>query len=461
MNYFNLKLTLFQTPSTSISCQPTRSVFLNRAYSETPRVGYTNGYETDSGVVKQNGHSYRTQNVYNNANAYNQQQQFIDSDSNGYSVNGYRTIGNGYRTVQTPSRYNVNGQSGYETDSGLIKLRQVLDNRRTSSRNNIPIQQVQQLPIQQQIVPVQNGGYYYQNRSMTPSFAYAYQQQQQQQQQLNQYTTHTSNGLQHEPITQQYIVTTYPNDIETIDFIDGNGNEYQSQPQQFQFTNANNGVVEKISGYISHDGRAVLLDDQNIQEDFNGLLPQSQSLIIQQQMAPSAYQTNNEQINSSDMIDINEGSLIQMARDTPSRLAGMSSVNNISGMANQLNQSQQLNRQDSSRRSSATSLADTTEILRNHPKSVKTTQNYWYKPKISRDEAINLLKDKPPGTFLIRDSNNFPGAYGLALKVDKPPPNVQVKPGVDPLNELVRHFLIEPTTKGVRIKGCYNEPIFG
>ena len=45
--------------------------------------------------------------------------------------------------------------------------------------------------------------------------------------------------------------------------------------------------------------------------------------------------------------------------------------------------------------------------------------------------------------------------------MDKPPANVQIKPGVDPLNELVRHFLIEPTTKGVRIKGCYNEPIFG
>jgi tensin len=76
-------------------------------------------------------------------------------------------------------------------------------------------------------------------------------------------------------------------------------------------------------------------------------------------------------------------------------------------------------------------------------------------------KAINLLKDKLPGTFLIRDSNNFPGAYGLALKVDKPPPNIQIKPGTDPMNELVRHFLIEPTTKGVRIKGCCNEPIFG
>lgn len=99
-------------------------------------------------------------------------------------------------------------------------------------------------------------------------------------------------------------------------------------------------------------------------------------------------------------------------------------------------------------------------MIRDHPKSVKSVQSYWYKPKISRDEAISLLKDKPPGTFLIRDSNNFPGAYGLALKVEKAPQNVQIKPGGDPLNELVRHFLIEPTSKGVRIKGCCNEPIF-
>ena len=27
--------------------------------------------------------------------------------------------------------------------------------------------------------------------------------------------------------------------------------------------------------------------------------------------------------------------------------------------------------------------------------------------------------------------------------------------------ELVRHFLIEPTSKGVRLKGCTNEPVFG
>lgn len=27
--------------------------------------------------------------------------------------------------------------------------------------------------------------------------------------------------------------------------------------------------------------------------------------------------------------------------------------------------------------------------------------------------------------------------------------------------ELVRHFLIEPSPKGVKLKGCNNEPIFG
>lgn len=31
----------------------------------------------------------------------------------------------------------------------------------------------------------------------------------------------------------------------------------------------------------------------------------------------------------------------------------------------------------------------------------------------------------------------------------------------DPSADLVRHFLIEPTPKGVRLKGCSNEPVFG
>ncbi len=38
--------------------------------------------------------------------------------------------------------------------------------------------------------------------------------------------------------------------------------------------------------------------------------------------------------------------------------------------------------------------------------------------------AIAALKEREPGAFLIRDSNSFQGAYGLALKVASPPPNV-------------------------------------
>ncbi|XP_076038846.1 tensin-3-like isoform X2 [Oratosquilla oratoria] len=113
-----------------------------------------------------------------------------------------------------------------------------------------------------------------------------------------------------------------------------------------------------------------------------------------------------------------------------------------------------------SRRSSLTSLTDTMEVISSHPKFVKDISKFWYKPSITRDEAISTLRDKPPGTFVVRDSNSFPGAFGLALKVATPPLNVANKSG-DPANELVRHFLIEPTSRGVRLKGCSNEPVFG
>ncbi|XP_036375425.1 tensin-3-like [Megalops cyprinoides] len=95
-------------------------------------------------------------------------------------------------------------------------------------------------------------------------------------------------------------------------------------------------------------------------------------------------------------------------------------------------------------------------------KFVQDTSKYWYKPDISRDQAIAVLKDKEPGCFIVRDSHSFRGAYGLAMKVATPPPSVlQSKKGGDLSNELVRHFLIECTPKGVRLKGCPNEPYFG
>ncbi|XP_062583904.1 tensin-3-like isoform X2 [Saccostrea cucullata] len=114
-----------------------------------------------------------------------------------------------------------------------------------------------------------------------------------------------------------------------------------------------------------------------------------------------------------------------------------------------------------SRRGSLSSVTDSVDALHATPKFVKDTSKYWYKPNISREEAIQLLKDKAPGTFVVRDSNSFPGAFGLALKVATVPANVQTKSTGDPSVDLVRHFLIEPTPKGVRLRGCNNEPVFG
>ncbi|XP_076828075.1 tensin-3 isoform X2 [Brachyhypopomus gauderio] len=97
-------------------------------------------------------------------------------------------------------------------------------------------------------------------------------------------------------------------------------------------------------------------------------------------------------------------------------------------------------------------------------KFVQDTSKYWYKPDIARDQAIAVLKDKEPGSFIVRDSHSFKGAYGLAMKVASPPPTVlhqSKKASGDLSSELVRHFLIECTPRGVRLKGCPNEPYFG
>ncbi|XP_078030475.1 tensin 1b isoform X19 [Epinephelus lanceolatus] len=94
-------------------------------------------------------------------------------------------------------------------------------------------------------------------------------------------------------------------------------------------------------------------------------------------------------------------------------------------------------------------------------KFVQDTSKFWYKPEISREQAISLLREREPGAFVIRDSHSFRGAYGLAMKVASPPPSVHQNKKGDITNELVRHFLIESSPKGVKLKGCPNEPYFG
>ncbi|KAK1206265.1 TENS4 protein, partial [Pygoscelis papua] len=91
-------------------------------------------------------------------------------------------------------------------------------------------------------------------------------------------------------------------------------------------------------------------------------------------------------------------------------------------------------------------------------KFVMDTSKYWFKPSITRDQAIQLLKDKEPGTFIVRDSTSYRGSFGLAMKVPVSPSGSQTG---NESSDLVRHFLIESSAKGVHLKGASEELYFG
>ncbi|KAM8843114.1 tensin-4-like [Synchiropus picturatus] len=95
-------------------------------------------------------------------------------------------------------------------------------------------------------------------------------------------------------------------------------------------------------------------------------------------------------------------------------------------------------------------------------KFVMDSSKYWFRPNISRAEAEALVKDKEAGTFVVRDSTSYRGSFGLAMKVEQIPTDSSVTayPG-ESSSDLVRHFLIESSAKGVRIKGSSREPYFG
>nr|XP_033479546.1 tensin-4-like [Epinephelus lanceolatus] len=95
-------------------------------------------------------------------------------------------------------------------------------------------------------------------------------------------------------------------------------------------------------------------------------------------------------------------------------------------------------------------------------KFVMDTSQFWFRPHINRAEAEALVKDREAGTFVVRDSTSYRGSFGLAMKVDQSVANFTstAYPG-DSNSDLVRHFLIESSAKGVRIKGSSQEPYFG
>ncbi|KAL6045796.1 hypothetical protein STEG23_014709 [Scotinomys teguina] len=93
-------------------------------------------------------------------------------------------------------------------------------------------------------------------------------------------------------------------------------------------------------------------------------------------------------------------------------------------------------------------------------KFVMDTSKYWFKPSITREQAIDLLRKEKPGAFVIRDSSSYRGSFGLALKVEETPASAPNRPGDDSA-DLIRHFLVESSAKGVHLKGADEEPYFG
>ncbi|XP_038635621.1 tensin-4-like [Scyliorhinus canicula] len=113
-----------------------------------------------------------------------------------------------------------------------------------------------------------------------------------------------------------------------------------------------------------------------------------------------------------------------------------------------------------SKASSTTSLEELPCDAQPTVKFVQDTSKHWYKPNLNRDQAIRMLKDREPGSFVIRESSTYIGSFGLAMKI---PSSSLRNPDEAPESstDLIRHFLIEFSRKGVCLKGCPKEPYFG
>ena len=44
---------------------------------------------------------------------------------------------------------------------------------------------------------------------------------------------------------------------------------------------------------------------------------------------------------------------------------------------------------------------------------------YWYRPDITRDAAIEIVRQLEAGSFIVRDSQTVIGGYALTMKVSE------------------------------------------
>lgn len=93
-------------------------------------------------------------------------------------------------------------------------------------------------------------------------------------------------------------------------------------------------------------------------------------------------------------------------------------------------------------------------------KFVTDYSKYWFKPHLNREQVVELLARKEPGTFIIRDSTSYRGSFGLAMRVPFSPAAKNNRSGEES-SDHIRHFLIESSPKGVHLKGASEEPYFG
>ena len=72
-----------------------------------------------------------------------------------------------------------------------------------------------------------------------------------------------------------------------------------------------------------------------------------------------------------------------------------------------------------SQRSTSSSVRSLTDQRMPESAHSRAPESYWYKPNISREDAVKILRDGQAGDFIVRDSNSYQQCYGLAVRVER------------------------------------------